>query len=561
MPTEPSPVRLTFSTQSFGLYAIASAISLPLLNLNGNFNDSQLLFGVGLAVTALTGLLIFLIDAVTLRIRLELEISSNNRVMVALIALIGLLRGYFSYFGLNLLDFPQYADLPIRLVTSTSTTLLWLTLSTYLISMKDQFKIEFDIFLRKSFAALSKFEPSQLRKIPQSLSSEIQDIEAQIQKSLSQAYEPFVSQEKLISASQQIRDCIETSIRPLSHRLWAQASKTYPRISIWGLLREALNRQEFSIIMATAFISLLSLFNLTTSIGFSRALLATTITSLICSIYFVIQRGNFPQIAHQSMTLKLLNLSTPGLLLSGIFYLINRYIFLADLGILNFIFTPICFCVFLIASTISVARDDQNRFLRSLQSNMSSRIDNFKGNQELESGKQVAAFLHNSVQSELLALSYQLEDLSRDPESNETKAALEKLASTLTAQIGKNFENFNEKPTERVETLKSAWAGIAEIDFESEFSTIASFKRVHDVVQVIEEAITNAVRSANATRIEISWIQPTDGELILSIIDNGERTHHEVAGLGTQWLNDIAFGRWSRSETNDKTILTVTFNS
>jgi hypothetical protein len=235
-------VRLNFSSKSFGLFAIASVFSLPLLNRKGDGQDFQLLFGLGLAVTALTGVLILLINLLTQTIRPKLSDSLNNRVMLLLIASVGLIRGYFSYIGLGLLNLPEYADLPIRLVTSTSSTLLWLTLAIYLVSMHEAFKSEFDAFIRTSFASLSKVEPTQLRKIPTALAPEIKAIELQIQKSLSHMYQSVVTPEILLSVSQQLRDCIETSIRPLSHRLWLQDGKVYPRISLGALVREGLNR-------------------------------------------------------------------------------------------------------------------------------------------------------------------------------------------------------------------------------------------------------------------------------------------------------------------------------
>jgi hypothetical protein len=360
-------VRLNFSSKSFGLFAIASVTSLPLLNLRGDGQDFQLLLGLGLAVTALTGFLIFLIDLVTQTFRQNLSDSQNNKVMVLLIAVIGLIRGYFSYIGLGLLDFPEYAELPIRLATSTSSTLLWLTLAIYLVSMHEKFKYEFDSFIRTSFNTLSKVEPAQLRKIPSALAPEIKAIELQIQKSLSHVYQSIVTPEILLSVSQQLRDCIETSIRPLSHRLWLQDGKVYPRISLRALLREGLNRQDFSIYSAVSFLALLSSFNLSSSIGVPRASLAIFITFAITSGYFLIQRKYVPNISMKSKTLKVLNLSAPGLALSGVFYLLNTYIFSDDLGFLNLFLLPISFTVFLLASTIRVVREDQSRFFIQLK--------------------------------------------------------------------------------------------------------------------------------------------------------------------------------------------------
>jgi hypothetical protein len=553
-------VRLNFSSKSFGLFAIASVTSLPLLNLTGDIQDFRLLLGLGLAVTALTGFLIFFIYLVTQTFTQKLSDSQNNKVMVLLIAVIGLIRGYFSYIGLGILNFPEFAELPIRLVTSTSSTLLWLTLAIYLVSMHEKFKYEFDSFIRTSFNTLSKVEPTKLRKIPAALAPEINAIELQIQKSLSHMYQSVVTPEILLSVSQQLRDCIETSIRPLSHRLWLQDGKVYPRISLRALVREGLNRQDFSIYSAVSFLALLISFNLSSSIGIPRASLAVLITFAITTGYFLIQREYVPNIRMKSKTLKVLNLSAPGLALSGVFYLLNTYIFLDDFGFLNLFLLPISFTVFLLASTIRVVREDQSRFFSQLKLDIDSRIAEQVNNQDQQSGKEVAAFLHNSVQSELLALSYQLEELSKNPDSKEARVTLERLASSLTAQIGKNFENFNEKPTERLSTLVSAWSGIALVEFTSDPDVLSGFSRAHDVVQLIEESITNAVRTASATIIQISWERTGSLNLRVEVKDNGHIDHIGASGLGTQWLDEIAYGRWSRETIDGQTTLVVNFS-
>ncbi len=560
MENKKNTVRLNFSSKSFGLFAIASVTSLPLLNLTGDIQDFRLLLGLGLAVTALTGFLIFLIDLVTQSFRHNLSDSQNNKVMVLLIAVIGLIRGYFSYIGLGILNFPEFAELPIRLVTSTSSTLLWLTLAIYLVSMHEKFKYEFDSFIRTSFNTLSKVEPTKLRKIPAALAPEIKAIELQIQKSLSHMYQSVVTPEILLSVSQQLRDCIETSIRPLSHRLWLQDGKVYPKISLRALVREGLNRQDFSIYSAVSFLALLISFNLSSSIGIPRASLAVLITFAITTGYFLIQREYVPNIRMKSKTLKVLNLSAPGLALGGVFYLLNTYIFLDDFGFLNLFLLPISFTVFLLASTIRVVREDQSRFFSQLKLDIDSRITEQVNNQDQQSGKEVAAFLHNSVQSELLALSYQLEELSKNPDSKEARVTLERLASSLTAQIGKNFENFNEKPTERLSTLVSAWSGIALVEFMSDPDVLSGFSRAHDVVQVIEESITNAVRTASATIIQISWERTGSLNLRVEVKDNGHVDHIGASGLGTQWLDEIAYGRWSRETIDGQTTLVVNFS-
>jgi signal transduction histidine kinase len=554
------PIRLSISPASFGLFAIASVVSVSLYKKDGTNTDPLLLLVIGLAITTTTGLLVFLLyNGIQSRL-VALDTRTNNRVVIFLVALIGAFRGFFIFFALNLLELEEFGGLLTRIYTSTFTTLLWFTASIYLSSLHENLKIEFDLFVRKSFVTLATIDPTKLHKIPPAITAEIQEIELRIQETLNSTFQSLVSREVLISAAQQLRDCIETSIRPLSHRLWFQGGQNYPKISLPTLIKDGLRRQKFSITYANTFITLLTLPNLTATLGLARSVFAAFIIALVIWGYFTLQRKYVPLETRGLIAIKILNFSLPGTILSFVFLYLNKYVFLDDLGLYNFIYIPICFVLFLSASTIQLMRSDQIHFIKELHASLKARIPDQESAENGRSGREIAGFLHNSVQSELLALSYQLEELSNDPDSEQTKAVLEKLSSSLSAQISRNFENFNEKPYERLLVLETSWEGIASIQFTSDPSTLSNFLRAHDAVQVIEEAITNAVRSAGATHIEISWQQPNQTELRLSISDNGQFNFEGVAGLGTKWLDEIAFGRWSRDVVNGHTILAVSFS-
>lgn len=549
------------SPGSFGLFAIASVVSVSLYKKDGTKSDPLSLLVIGLAITAATGLLVFLFYY-GIQSHLEpLDTRTNNRVVIFLVTLIGAFRGFFIYFGLKLIDLEQFADLLTRIYTSTFTTLLWFTASIYLFSLHENLKKEFDLFVRKSFITLATIDPSKLHKIPLAITSEIQEIELRIQETLNSTFQTLVSREILTTAAQQLRDCIETSIRPLSHRLWFQAGQSYPKISLGALIKDGLRRQRFSITYANTFIALLTLPNLTALLGLARSVFATFVIVLVIWGYFTLQRKYVPLGTSDLIAIKVLNFALPGAILSVVFFCLNKYVFLDDFGLYNFMYIPICFILFLSASTIHLMRSDQIHFINELYASLRARIPDQESAEIGRSGREIAGFLHNSVQSELMALSYQLEELSNDPDSEQTRSVLEKLSSSLSAQITRNFENFNEKPHERLLVLETSWKGIVSVEFASDLSTLSTFHRAHDAVQVIEEAITNAVRAAGATQIKISWQQPNQTELRLSISDNGQFNFEGTAGLGTKWLDEIAFGRWSRNVVDGQTILIVNFSA
>ena len=169
-----------------------------------------------------------------------------------------------------------------------------------------------------------------------------------------------------------------------------------------------------------------------------------------------------------------------------------------------------------------------------------------------------AAYLHNLLQSELLAITKQVEISSGDLDSADTLKELGTLLDRVNRPIKDDFKKFLSNPIDRLSRLQSAWKGIAEIEIAVPDLALEDQSRNILLVQIVEEAIANAVRHANATQIRISAELLEDTRVRFSIINNGISGKKESLGLGSAWLDHHAPNSWSRKKLENGSELIFT---
>jgi glucose-6-phosphate-specific signal transduction histidine kinase len=247
------------------------------------------------------------------------------------------------------------------------------------------------------------------------------------------------------------------------------------------------------------------------------------------------------------MNLNGLFLLVPGLLLSLTFYISNKFIFGRDFGSLNLIYVLIFIMVALPASSFQLVNRDRERLISLIQAELTAsgwRADL----QEKYLTQNAAAYLHNLLQSELLAITKQIETSSDDLESVNSRKDLEKLLDRLNRPIKDDFQKFLNNPIERLNRLQSAWKGIAEVNITIPTQALEDQNRNILLVQIVEEAIANAVRHAGATQVNVMAELQVDTRVRFSIINNGVSSKEKSVGLGSAWLDHHAPNSWTRKK-------------
>ena len=551
--------KIEITTQSFFLYSFISVTAVPLALFNSlSWSNFYIFLSMGITVTALMGIMIYVANISLAPITKNLNSRQYLIYVLLLITISGVIRGYLVYFSIDLSGYEQPTELPIRLITSTATTVFWLSLFSIFVQDSRRYRIRYEEIIRGSVLRIAKENPlSSKVAFPKSLAKELAEIDISLRKTFDDAITSTLNRDTLLMAAYKVRATVNERIRPLSHRLWFEGLESAPKLKIWGTVVDGIRTLEIKALPISLFVALTSAFNLTTDYGIIRGVIGAVTVFIVNYLSFTAIGNYVINKPERNLIRNLLLLLLPGVILGMVLFVMNEYIFKNDLGPPSFIFILINFLVAVTSSTRELTKSDREGLLEQLKSDLITQKNNlFELSKPVE--VDVASYLHNSLQSELLALSYQLEESANNPGSDRSRMLLEQLGARINRSISSDFEDFVENPFARLERVQSAWKGIAEVKITStEISTLEPSQALL-IVQIIEEAISNAVRYSKATEIEISIKINRSNEMELEITNDGLNESKAKRGLGTEWLDRYAAGKWSRELVNGKTRLKVT---
>ncbi len=224
--------------------------------------------------------------------------------------------------------------------------------------------------------------------------------------------------------------------------------------------------------------------------------------------------------------------------------------------------TPIT--VVLIAMGVEAVRDRQ-QVLAALQARIDAEAADLRRRDGAASrdARRLSLFVHHSVQSELSALAIQVREAAstRDPATMEEVrcSALERLQRLEALDAHAPPWLRHEDGRERIDQVVDAWTGILDVTMELPADPLCRADQWHLAAQVIEEGLANAARHGEARTVRVCGTVEA-GALVLRLADDGVAAHtagQALAGLGSQWLDRVAPGEWSREQSVRGSVLTV----
>ena len=550
--------RIQISWQSYLLFSFVSILAVPLALVEQLSPLHFLVFcGIGLGVTVVIGLLIIPFVAL-----INLWFKNKSRrtqelFSISLIGLAGAMRGFIIYLAIDWSDFVQPTRLWTRIGTSTATTLLWFTPIAIVVTSRNSFRADYEQLLRNAILAISrKIDPCNTVSLPPKLETDLLEIEEMLGRAFGEENRS-TSVESLSVAATWIKHLIEEKIRPLSHRLWIESASTPPKIRIGISISESIRFLNIPPLPVVLFLSLITFINVSTSIGWARGVFATIVIFIEVNALLTFYQKRLRERSAGNFFANGFLLLIPGLLLSLTFYLSNRFIFNYSFGTLNLMFVLLFLMVAIPVSTFQLANQDRAELLTAIEEKLieTGWLDDFKAKYLTQNA---AAYLHDLLQSELLAVSRHMESSANRDISIKSLDEMDGLLQKLNRPIREDFKRFLYDPVARLNRLPVAWKGIADIDLSVPVDALQNPSRNLLLVQFVEEAIANAVRHANADRISVHAQLLPNQQVHFSIVNNGSSTGEESVGMGTAWLNHHAPNSWSRRETENGIELTIT---
>lgn len=342
-------------------------------------------------------------------------------------------------------------------------------------------------------------------------------------------------------ASERLRMLVEKVIRPQSHKLWKKESSRFPNYTIRELLGYALLNQPFNPLRSSLLTGLgVFVFNVFRE-PFASALFRTATVWVIVFIFYLV-----------ASQIKVTTVRS-GIWLFGMVVLLSSTLStFASIVIVGEPYFSIVITTFLVyffwqlMNTLVVAGiraifDSSKTVEQELVKLSEDGVLDESVREVIGriNSRELADHLHSTVQNQVLASSLRLEkaDLSKQEIAQELDVLEEILQSS-----SENYEESNNTSIEKeLQEIKSRWDGFIAIDYSINTSIPKNQKK--RIQQILEEAISNAVRHGHAESIKI-LISETGANIFLSVTDEGFGPREGKPGLGTSLFETSSSGRW-----------------
>ena len=168
----------------------------------------------------------------------------------------------------------------------------------------------------------------------------------------------------------------------------------------------------------------------------------------------------------------------------------------------------------------------------------------------------VPSYLHNSFQSELLALSGQLAAAAMSNDKAETSAVLQRVNSVANRSLAEDLTQINEKPLSRLNSVIESWRNLLDIEISISDDVIKTNLNSVVFVQTVEEISSNAFRHDKATKLKVT---AETGDIGTKLIfqSNGTQPINKSKGMGKSWLNQISLTPWTIEKNDEGTLITL----
>lgn len=429
------------------------------------------------------------------------------------------------------LEISSGVDLAYRLYNSIITTLVWVTLFNYITnSTKSYQKRYIALFNQSLLGEAGHIGRSYLNENLASIEKSLKDIGSRTSR--------MAIPTELKLAAQQLNEQIDRKIRPLSQRLWLPATATIPKFKPFRLFKDSIWCLKYSRFAVALFLTLLSITNLNSLMAADEAVIRSVILGMaVYLISFAFDSFQVSKKINQMAwsTLHLTALGTIPVFAGDLFFSTSYFGQENPITLIVYISTPtvaICF------SVLNLIQRDRNQLLELMAKDLSQVPE------PAYERTQVASYLHNSLQSELLALSHKLEIAAHSDDKDYRREILEQLNALLSRSINEEFENFYQSPEHRLSQVISNWRGIIDIDIQGEELIFQQPLTSILVIQIIEELASNAAKHSNASKLTVIC-KLEQGFMSLKIIANDNYTIQSAAGFGNNFLDRLT-SNWER---------------
>ena len=153
----------------------------------------------------------------------------------------------------------------------------------------------------------------------------------------------------------------------------------------------------------------------------------------------------------------------------------------------------------------------------------------------------------------MIATSLLLERASNTGDMELARSALQNAAAILNQDHAQVSQSRVSSRQSRLEKISFGWRGIADVEINLNAIENLENSALNDLIELIEESVSNAIRHAKATSISVRG--RLSGDYVeIEIVSNGAKMSRNVAGLGTRLFDELA-SSWDYSRKGEENLL------
>lgn len=518
---------IEFRWSAFSLYSLASifSVSLRLDDFQANtrfFQDSILL---GLVVTFIT-LLMLLAGFRVLR-SLKSSGKFTNYGVAVLLPLVGTIRGVVLY---QVIDVYGYTN-RISLVSSAISSLLYTSIyyggaSLFVSLILKTNRLFHSEFQKAAYFRLNRDRESSSSSDPATYEETMTKINIAISSKVSDS--TLHNREEIMRVAEEIRFQIQNVLRPLSHRLWVDSFGEIRTGKPWNILKDALIEMRFSKKFIVSYQFIIGIFGIGIAIGIKNGVIKSifaTLASLV--LIFLLEKvwaARYGSSLAASLTF-LVSMSVFPVVASEV---ASSFLNLPVDWLAGALIAPALPAIVVVSAVYGLVASDKEFALSAAKSIRFLEENDYGIDSKSTESRNLSEYLHNTLQSELLRLSKQLE-IAEDPEKISMYYKQLEVALSRTRE---DIHALKSQGLDRLVSVCQSWEGIAKVVLEFEDVSDIESEKISYVCDILEEIINNSIRYGNADQISI-YLRGRAPQIDISVSHNGGGEISDGMGLGS----------------------------
>jgi len=474
---------------------------------------------------------------------------NNWKTDLCALVILGAVRGLAIDVGIGILDLEPKVSSVYKVFNSAISLPLWFIGIAVFVESRRQFQREFEaLFLRsvrKEQTSADQQNPDPVVVGDGQLIEHLQLVASDLAREIETVLNLPASQLDYARQTSKIQDLINKELRPASAQLWNGSNLSAPRLSISTLIRISLLDQRLKVTSAALLFSPYIFIGLNGTWGWKLAIVETLVaTSLNILIFFACEmlfrngllNRRFTNIAMLGLSYFIPVITIVTILPESLFWTDS----VATTFFYQFFLTTSHILILLGLNLYKLLGQQRAAVLQSFEqivqgnAELSISSDDLIGVRDID----LARYLHGELQAGLIATSLLLQRASNTGDTELARHALRSAANILRQDHARASQAKISSPQARIEKISAGWRGIAEVRIDLNWIDSLDTSSLNDVIALIDEGVSNAIRHAKATVISVRGSQKS-ADLHIEILSNGSGMTEQTPGLGTKLFNEL----------------------